>query len=801
MSLLTVLKFSSLKGAGQMFQKLGELHGKQKPATGFVFFLMLTILLSACQPSDAPTVAPTATLATQSTVPQPPAASEIPVNTMDFSTQLVGPLWMLLGYGDVNNPTVVEPGITITLQFSKDGSLGGYGGCNNFFGPYELDGDVIKIGPLGSTMMACETGMNQEGVVLAALDSAYKVDMTPQGRLEIFYDSASSFEKKLVFSMSQRSLLNTIWLLEEYGNVDRLVATEEGTFITAQFSEENLLSGYAGCNRYTTSFTADNGRMEIQMPAITTRACDRGMEQEAVFQQALIKAESYAIKGDVLEISYDAGQGILRFTSRHLPIENVLWTLVTVNGEASQTGRVATTLLFEPGSEPDKGTMGGAAMCNNYSGGFIIDQDALSLDILTTTRLRCPDDVIEAESTYLEILESTQSYMVLGQTLTITSEKGVLVFAANRASLEGTYWRLVSMGTVESPTIPGKDANFTALFVPQEGGPSGLVLGSTGCNDYNAPYVANLTELKVNLPFKTNNSECPQDFWEQEQQFFLGMNGATTYRILGDSLQIPYDEGRQALNFVATVPVVEPSEGALTPLNGTRWWLVSIGPRTILPGTQTTAEFTINADGVTGRISGSAGCNTYNSDITGVLRVGPVATTKLFCAEPAGLMDQEFEYLAALAVANSFAKANNQLLISTQKGLLVFYNSPAPLQPVAPPTQLPPLPPGPTEIAPTPEVTDVPVEAPTAEPLPAPPVAVILSPTEGVVNQPVKFDAGGSTSGGSITGFAWDFGDGATGDGVAVEHIFTKPGIFIVQLTITDSNGKTATATYTLTIQ
>ncbi len=772
-----------------------------QPFSLIASLVVLAIMLTACKapatPSPILTVEPTSAM----DAPLPIVPESQPVSEVDFSAQLIGPLWMLLGYGDAGNPTVIEPGLTITLQFAEDGSLGGFGGCNNFFGSYELDGDEVKIGPLGSTMMACETGMDQEAVVLEALNSAYQVEITPQGRLEIFYNAVPSFERKLVFAQSQRSLEQTIWLLEEYGKSDEPSSVEDGTFITAQFSEEGLLSGYSGCNRYTTSFKAENGRLQIQMPASSMRECDRGMQQEALFQQALIKAESYTINGDVLEITYDAGQGVLRFTSRHLPIENVLWTLVTVNGVMNQAGDSPTTILFEPGAEPGEGMMGGAAMCNNYSGGFIIDQDQLSLRMLTTTRINCPEDVMEAESAYLEILEGTQSFQVLGETLIITSDSGILVYAANRAPLEGTYWRLVSMGTVESPTIPGQDADFSAQFVPQEGGLSGLVIGSTGCNDYNAPYVANLKELKINLPVKTNNSECPQDFWEQEQQFFLGMNSATTYRILGDSLQIPYDEGRQALNFVATVPVAEPNEGLLTPLNGTRWWLISIGPKAVIPGTQTTAEFTINSSGETGQISGSAGCNTYNSEISGVFRVGPAATTKLFCAEPAGLMEQEYEYLAALATANSFTKANNQLLISTQNGLLVFYNSPAPLQPIVPPTQLPPLPPFPTEIAPTPEVTEAPTPGPTEEPAPAPPVGVIIAPEKGFVNQAVLFDATSSTSGGSITSYAWDFGDGYQGEGITIEHIYATPGTYTVMLTITDINGNITTVTHTITIE
>jgi heat shock protein HslJ len=367
------------------------------------------------------------------------------------------------------------------------------------------------------------------------------------------------------------------------------------------------------------------------------------------------------------------------------------------------------------------------------------------------------------------------------------------------------------MGDVNSPTIPSQGAEFTARFIPQEGGPSGLVIGSTGCNDYNAAYVANLNEIKVNLPNKTNNAGCPNSFWEQEQQFFLGLNAASTYRILGNTLQIPYDEGRQALNFTAFVPQISPppTGGPLTPLNRTRWWLVTNGVTPVLPGTQTTAEFAINADGQTGTISGSAGCNTYNAPVTGVLTFGPAATTKLFCPEPPGVMNQEYEYLAALATANSFTQAYNQLLIGTSKGLLVFHNSPAPLQPIAPPELPPAEPDEPPVLAPTEgptEPTAEPTAEPTVEPTPteppaAPPVAVITAPAQGAVDQPVKFDASSSTSAGSITGYAWDFGDGSKATGATVEHKFAKPGTYTVALTITDSNGKTVTATHTITIQ
>jgi hypothetical protein len=189
-------------------------------------------------------------------------------------------------------------------------------------------------------------------------------------------------------------------------------------------------------------------------------------------------------------------------------------------------------------------------------------------------------------------------------------------------------------------------------------------------------------------------------------------------------------------------------------------------------------------------------------------------------------MNQEARYLAALQNATSFTLASNQLLIGTRNGLLVFYNSPAPLQPIAPP-QLPPVdvPVLPTVIVPTLEPTDVPIAGPTVEvietatptempiaqptveivktatPTPLPPAGVITAPTQGTVDQAVKFDASSSTSGGTITGYAWDFGDGTKGTGKTVEHKYTKAGTFTVTLTVTDSYGKTDTTTQTITIK
>ena len=56
------------------------------------------------------------------------------------------------------------------VQFEVDGSIKGHAGCNAFFGSLETTDDGVKVGPLGSTRMACpEPIMDRESVYLSAL--------------------------------------------------------------------------------------------------------------------------------------------------------------------------------------------------------------------------------------------------------------------------------------------------------------------------------------------------------------------------------------------------------------------------------------------------------------------------------------------------------------------------------------------------------------------------------------------------------------------------------------------------------
>jgi PKD repeat protein len=74
--------------------------------------------------------------------------------------------------------------------------------------------------------------------------------------------------------------------------------------------------------------------------------------------------------------------------------------------------------------------------------------------------------------------------------------------------------------------------------------------------------------------------------------------------------------------------------------------------------------------------------------------------------------------------------------------------------------------------------------------LAVPPVCDANGPYSGSTTSPVVFDGSGSYDpDGTIVGYAWDFGDGNTGSGVAPTHTYAAGGTYVVTLYVTDNDG------------
>lgn len=644
---------------------------------GAALLLGLALLLTGClsggngptPAAPSPTSPPAGADAPAATLPPTQAPQILP--TADLSGMLTGQTWVLVGMGDVNNPIVVEEGTLVTAIFGEDGTLSGSSGCNSYSGEYQLTGDQLSVGPLASTMMACESGMDQEARYLAALQKAQRASISPEGRLLVQYDENSQVDEALVFAPRAEPLTGPTWVLLSLGDPANPVAAEAGASVTAVFTDEGELSGSAGCNRYTTGYeiTAEGG-MSIGPAAVTMMFCSRGMEQEAAFLAALETAQSYALSGASLEIVYQGG--VLRFTSQNQPLEHTLWQAVSMNG-APVSVNAPLTMLFVPGEQPGTGQVGGVVVCNQYSAAYTAGDGALAIETPATTRMACGPGLEESEAQYLSFLQTAANYEILGNQMTVSGEGGAAVFISADAPLEGTQWQLIALGARLSPVEPAPGSGFTALFTRTSGTPSGVVQGKAGCNQYNAVYAANESEIKINPPALTFMA-CEPDISEQETEFITALTQASSYIITGSMLYMPYGADK-ALVFAAQQPVVQNGID-LGPLNGGTWYLVSIADQPVLAGSQVTAAFAIDASSFTGQISGSAGCNEYSAVIAEQFSIQLPAQTMKMCAEPKGVMEQESAYLSALPQATGYALAGDQLVIHTRAGNLVYTATP-----------------------------------------------------------------------------------------------------------------------------
>jgi len=223
---------------------------------------------------------------------------------------------------------------------------------------------------------------------------------------------------------------------------------------------------------------------------------------------------------------------------------------------------------------------------------------------------------------------------------------------------EGTPWKLVSYLTTENETVdllPGTE--ITTMFN------QGEISGSGSCNRYLGNYTVSGDQVTVKAVGTTQMWCDPEELMAQEKIFLGNLNRAASYKILGNQLQVIDSDGYVLLTYTALEP---------KPLVGTTWGLTSYnngkgGMTSPLAGSDITAVF-----GTEANVGGSAGCNTYDAayEVDGLqISIGMATTTRMACAEPEGVMEQETAYLAALQTAAQFEIVGDELVLLNGEGL------------------------------------------------------------------------------------------------------------------------------------
>ena len=83
------------------------------------------------------------------------ALSVVGCNSSKNMAKLSGVKWVLQTLND-KELSLTDPNSEIFIQFNEaEHRVNGRGGCNRFFGNYEMESSRLKFSPMGATRMAC----------------------------------------------------------------------------------------------------------------------------------------------------------------------------------------------------------------------------------------------------------------------------------------------------------------------------------------------------------------------------------------------------------------------------------------------------------------------------------------------------------------------------------------------------------------------------------------------------------------------------------------------------------------------
>lgn len=536
----------------------------------------------------------------------------------EASSDLASTSWVLSAL----NGDLPVTGTAITLQFGTDGTVSGTDGCNQFNTGYTQDGGNLAFDQSGAaTQMACaDEVMAQADAFIAALAA---VDSFALGEDSLSLLSAG--ETTLAFVAQSTDLTDTAWDVVSYNNGrEAVVGLIAGTEISANFGLEGDLTGNAGCNEYVTRFTAGDGAVEIGPAATTFRFCAEPagvMEQESQYLAALSSAVTYSLQGNLLHMR-TADDQLAVIMARKLVID-----------------------LPQPEPTTPLGRITAPQGLNLRSG------PGINFPVIGFARFGDEGEIVgrSADGRWWAAAVASAP----GGVAWASADFVVATDAGNVPVIEVAPPVIVAPTAAPTPTPPPPPTATPAPVLSF--GADSTALNQGECTTLRWS-VENIQAVWV-YPLGESFERFPRTGVGTEQ---VCPTATTTYE-----MRVLQRDGTVVFRQVT----VNVSGATADPLAGTRWELVNFnngrdGLVTPLADTRLTMEF-----GADGSLGGSSGCNTYMTAYRlngGNITIDPPAGTQRVCTEPAGIMEQEVDFLTgALPSAATFRIDGSTLEIRT----------------------------------------------------------------------------------------------------------------------------------------
>ena len=225
--------------------------------------------------------------------------------------------------------------------------------------------------------------------------------------------------------------------------------------------------------------------------------------------------------------------------------------------------------------------------------------------------------------------------------------------SSGESDLTGKVWVLTDLNG--DPPVAG--TTITIEFTT-----NGDAGGSAGCNRYAGKYITTGNKIEFTSPMASTMMACLEPVMNQESAYLKALSEVKTFAINADQLTLSDSSGALA-TYQAQSQDLSGTSWLVTGYNNGKQAVVSV-----IGGTELTTDF-----GKDGTVSGSSGCNTYNGTykVDGdKITIGPLASTRMACNDPEGVMDQESQFLAALQSAKSFKIDGSKMEMRTAEGAL-----------------------------------------------------------------------------------------------------------------------------------
>lgn len=213
-------------------------------------------------------------------------------------------------------------------------------------------------------------------------------------------------------------------------------------------------------------------------------------------------------------------------------------------------------------------------------------------------------------------------------------------------------WRQTQMNNDEQ-FVPARTGDYTLRLEAD-----GMVVVRADCNQSRGTYTLSDNRIAIELG-PTTLAACPEE--SLGDRFIRDLGEANGYFFDGEDLLIGLKFDSGTMRFDSQTTGVANTEWTVTGYNNGREAVVSV-----ISGTELTAAF-----GADGAVTGSAGCNTYRAGYREEgdgLSIGLAVSTRMSCAEPEGVMEQENGYLAALETTATYQINGDRMEMRTAGG-------------------------------------------------------------------------------------------------------------------------------------